>query len=709
MPLFVTTHLHDDVLVVNVDNPPVNALSPGVPEAIAAALDAAAHNPAVSAIVIKGAGRMFIAGADITTLEQAAWGHAPAIDLHDFLASLEDSPKPIVMAIHGAALGGGLEVAMAGHYRVASPDAQIGQPEVTLGIIPGAEGTQRLPRLVGVAKALDMCVSGRPIAAAEAVAAGLVDELVELVDGDPAAGAVAFAKRVIVRGAHAKTRDRNDRLGTPGDNAPLYENARQLARKIRRHQTAPLKAVDAIEAAATLPFQDGCRRERELFFECIESEQAKALIHLFFSERAASKVSDGGWTPKPLPIASVGIIGAGTMGRGIAIACANAGLYVRLTDSTYEALEAALASITEQFASSVARGRLTREAADERLLRIQMSTSLEGFQSVDLIVEAAFEDMVLKQKIFREIDLIARPGCILATNTSTLNIRSIASATSRPESVVGLHFFSPAHVMRLVEIVRGHLTSREVLVSAIAFAKQLKKLPAVVGNGPGFVGNRLMFPYMYEAQFIVEEGATPEQVDRALTGFGMAMGIFAVDDMAGLDVGWRARQAMGHFREPGPRKPLVHDRLVDMGRLGQKSGKGWYRYDDPRTPTPDPEVIELIRRLAKNAMIPQRQFTDQEIVERCLYALINEGAHALDAGVAARASDIDVIYASGYGFPAWRGGPMFHADRTGLSTVLERVRAFHKEHGERWRPASLLVELATTGRTFRNLDRARNV
>jgi 3-hydroxyacyl-CoA dehydrogenase len=708
MPTFARTTLHDDVLVIDVDNPPVNALSPGVPEAIAHALDAAEQNPATRAIVIKGAGRTFIAGADINTLEDAAWhDDAAAIDLHDFLARIEDCSKPVVMAIHGTALGGGLEVAMAGHYRVASRDAQLGQPEVNLGIIPGAEGTQRLPRLVGVAKALDMCVTGRPISSADALAAGLIDEVVELGEGNLTTSAIAFARRAIAQGSRVRTRDRNDRLGTADANAPLYENARQLARKIKRHQTAPLKAVDAIEAAATLPFPDGCRRERELFFECVRSDQAKALIHLFFAERAASKIPNGGLNPKAPPIASVGIVGAGTMGRGIAMACANAGIAVHLTDSTPEALEAGLAGIREQYGTSVSRGRLTADAAEERLARIHVSPSLDGFGSVDLIVEAVFEDMVLKQRVFREIDAVARPGCILATNTSTLNIRSIASATSRPESVIGLHFFSPAHVMRLVEVVRGSATSREVLAGATAFAKQLKKLPVIVGNGPGFVGNRLMFPYMYETQFMVEEGATPEQVDRALTGFGMAMGIFAVDDMAGLDVGWRARQALGHFQQPGVRKPLVHDRLVDMGRLGQKRGKGWYRYNDARTPTPDPEVVALIRMLARTAGIQQRDIPDQEIVERSVYALVNEGAVALEAGVAARASDIDVIYANGYGFPAWRGGPMLYADLVGLPTVLERISAFHKAHGERWRPAPLLVQLARSGETFRELDRTR--
>ena len=699
-PFTKSTH-HGDVLVVEIDNPPVNALSPGVPEALAAALDAAEADPGVTAIVIKGSGRMFVAGADITTLERAAWGEESAApDFHDFLQRIEDCGKPVVMAIHGAALGGGLELAMAGHYRIASAETQIGQPEVNLGIIPGGEGTQRLPRLAGLAKALDMCVTGRPISAAEAVASGIVDELA---DKDLTASAVAFARRVAARDRHVKTRDRQDRLGP--DDASLFASARQLAGKVRRHQTAPLRAVDAIEAAARLPFDEGCRREREIFFDCVRSEQAKALIHVFFAERAVAKHPDLR-DIAVLPVRHVAIAGAGTMGTGIAMACANAGIDVRLSDTAADALDRGLSVIRSHYESSVARGRMTAETVGERIARIQAVHTFEGFDAADIVIEAVFEDLGLKQRVFRDLDAVAKPGCVLATNTSTLDIDAIASATSRPASVVGLHFFSPAHVMRLVEVVRGGATGHAVLAGAIAFAKQLRKLPVVVGNGPGFVGNRIMFPYMYEAQFLVEDGATPDQVDRALTDFGMAMGIFAVDDMAGLDVGWRARQALGHFREPGVRKPLVHDRLVEMGRLGQKRGKGWYRYDDKRTPAPDPEVNELIRTLAAEAGIRQREIADQEIVERCVYALVNEGARVLEAGVAARASDIDVIYVNGYGFPSWRGGPMFYADRVGLPVVLERVSAFHREHGERWRPAPLLESLARSGRTFRDFDRS---
>ena len=507
-----------------------------------------------------------------------------------------------------------------------------------------------------------------------------------------------------------RTSDRRDRLGDEHTNAPLFADARTLAAKVRKHQTAPLKAVEAIEAATRLPYEDGCRRERDLFLECVRSEQAKALVHIFFAERAATKPPADASRAAALPVNTVAIVGAGTMGGGIAMACANAGVDVVLTDSGDQALDAGIATIRKNYDVSVSRGRLTADDVGQRMARIHPVSTPEFASragSADLIVEAVFEDLALKQQVFRELDRIAKPGCILATNTSTLDIDAIASATSRPASVVGLHFFSPAAVMRLLEVVRGSRTGVDVLATALAFAKRLKKLGVTVGNGPGFVGNRLLFPYMYEAQFLVEEGATPEQVDKALTDFGMAMGIFAVDDMAGLDVGWRASRALGHFSDKSERRPLVHDLLVEMDRLGQKRGRGWYRYDDPRTPTPDPEVHELIRSAAAAAGLQPREITDAEIVQRTVLALVNEGARALSAGVAARASDIDVIYVNGYGFPSWRGGPMFYADRLGLANVLEQVTRLHQQHGERWRPAPLLAQLAAEGRTFRELDRSR--
>jgi 3-hydroxyacyl-CoA dehydrogenase len=578
----------------------------------------------------------------------------------------------------------------------------MGQPEVNLGIIPGAEGTQRLPRLVGVEKAIEMCVTGKPIKAPEAHQLGLVDRIV---DGDLAAGAVAFAREMAARQSrHPRTRERADKLPSREAAQPLLAAGRELARKTRRHMEAPLAVVDAIEAAVTLPFDEGCVRERGIFFDCVRSEQARALIHVFFAERGVAKVPGVTKDTPAATITSVGIIGAGTMGGGIAMACANAGIRVLLTDTTQAALDAGLAKVKHNYDTSVKRGRFTREMVQERMALIHTQLGQAGFGGVDLVIEAAFENLALKKEIFVALDSATRSDCILATNTSTLDIDAIASVTRRPGQVVGLHFFSPANVMRLVEIVRGSATSLETLATAMALAKRLGKVGVVVGNCAGFVGNRMMFPYMYEAQFMLEEGATPEQVDQALTGFGMAMGIFAVDDMAGLDVAWRVRQELRQFSEPGARKPRVADMLCELGRFGQKTGAGWYRYGDDRKPVPDPDVLALIQRSAAEAGITRRTFTDQDIIERTIYALVNEGARVLEEGYALRAADIDVVYVNGYGFPAWRGGPMFYADRVGLKTIYEKVSAFHRQLGERWKPAPLLERLAGEGSTFTELD-----
>ena len=702
----VTLSVDQGVALIRIDNPPVNALSPDVIDGLEATLDQASRDASVRAIVIIGAGRTFIAGADIKGLEQLAWGSdSGAPEIHMLLQKLEDSPKPVVMAMHGTALGGGLEVAMAGHYRVAVPDAQMGQPEVNLGIIPGAEGTQRLPRLVGLEKAIEMCVSGKPVKAADALSAGLIDGIIE---GDLAGGASAFAREMAARdGSHPKTRERQDKLPPANALPGMLAAGRELARKTRRHLEAPVAVVDALEAAATLPFAQGCAREREIFFNLAKSEQAKALIHAFFAERGVSKVPGISKDTAATPVNRVGIVGAGTMGGGIAMACANAGIAVRLTDATAAGLDAGMATIRKNYDVSVKRGRFTPAMVEERMSRIVPQVGYDGFDQVDLVVEAVFENLALKKEIAAALDKVVKHGGIIATNTSTLDIDDISGATGRPAQVLGLHFFSPANVMRLVEIVRGAATSPETLATALAVAKRLGKVGVVVGNCRGFVGNRMMFPYMYEAQFLVEEGATPQQVDDALTGFGMAMGIFAVDDMAGLDVAWRVRQELNQFSEPGARKPLVADRLCEMGRFGQKTGKGWYVYGDDRKPQPDPEVLSLIEQLAVANGIRRRSFTKEEIIERTIYALINEGARVLDEGFALRAADIDVIYTNGYGFPAWRGGPMFYADRVGLKKIYDRVSAFHQELGSRWAPATLLAQLAKEGTTFKELDRRR--
>jgi len=702
----VTLSVDQGVALIRIDNPPVNALSPEVIDGLGASLDRASRDDSVQAIVIIGAGRTFIAGADIKGLEQLAWGSdSGAPEMHDLLQKMEDTPKPVVMAMHGTALGGGLEVAMAGHYRVAVPDAQMGQPEVNLGIIPGAEGTQRLPRLVGLEKAIEMCVSGKPIKAADALSAGLIDRIIE---GDLATGASAFAREMATRkGALPKTRERQDKLPPASAIPGLLAAGRDLARKTRRNLEAPVAAVDALEAAATLPFAEGCARERDIFFQLAKSEQAKALIHAFFAERGVSKVPGVSKDTVAAPVNHVGIIGAGTMGGGIAMACVNAGISVRLTDTSQEALDRGIATIRRNYDVSVKRGRFTPAMVEERMKRISPQVGYDAFGDLDLIVEAVFENMALKTQIAGSVASLGKPEQVFATNTSTLDIDEIAAATGRAPSVLGLHFFSPANVMRLVEIVRGKATSPETLATAMAVAKKLGKVGVVVGNGPGFVGNRMMFPYMYEAQFLVEDGATPQQVDDALTGFGMAMGMFAVDDMAGLDVAWRVRQELNQFSEPGARKPLVADRLCEMGRFGQKTGRGWYLYGDDRKPQSDPEVLALIEQLAVANGIHRRSFTNEEIIERTIYALINEGARVLDEGYALRAADIDVIYTNGYGFPAWRGGPMFYADRVGLKKIYDRVSAFHQELGQRWAPAPLLAKLAKEGTTFKELDKRR--
>jgi 3-hydroxyacyl-CoA dehydrogenase len=701
----VTTTLVDAVLVVTIDRPPVNALDAELVGALAGAFDQASRTDQARAIVLLAAGRTFVAGADIAALEEMAWGTGRgAPDMHGLLARIEDSPAPVVVAIHGTALGGGLELAMAGHYRVATPDAQLGQPEVNLGIIPGAEGTQRLPRLVGVEQALAMCVSGKPVKAPDALKLGLVDRIAA---ADLRAEAIAFAQDVARRaGPHPKTRDRTDRLPDAAALPAMLAAGRDLALKTRKRMEAPVAVVEAIEAAATRPFDEGCRREREIFMQCVQSEQCKALIHGFFAERASARVPGVAGTAPP-PIRRVAIVGAGTMGGGIAMACANAGLDVRLTDVTAAAIDRGLATVRRNYQSSVQRGRVSEADAAARLERIDARIGYEGFETADLVIEAVFENLALKQEVFAAVAAAARPECVLASNTSTLDIDAIASATGRAGKVVGLHFFSPANVMRLVEIVRGAATSPETMAAALAFTRKLGKVGVVVGNCRGFVGNRMMFPYMYEAQFLVEDGATPVEVDRALVDFGMAMGIFAVDDMAGLDVAWRIRQELGQFSELGGRKPLVADRLCEAGRIGQKAGRGWYRYGEDRRPEPDADVIALIERVSAEAGIVRRSFSPAEIVERTIYALVNEGARVLEEGFALRASDIDVIYVNGYGFPAWRGGPMFHADRVGLAAVHERVAALHRELGERWQPAPLLARLARDGSTFRAFDRSR--
>jgi 3-hydroxyacyl-CoA dehydrogenase len=672
METLVSYSVRDGVGIIVINNPPVNALSSGVLEGLKSALDALEKNLDARAVVVVGGGRTFVAGADINQFVEIISGQGTIPAFHPVLDAIENCAKPVVMAIHGTALGGGLELAMAGHYRVATPDAQVGQPEVKIGLIPGAGGTQRLPRLAGIAKAAEMCAFGEPISAKEALAVGIIDKIT---DGDLLEAAIAFAREA------QRPRRTRDLPVMPADIS-------EIRKKLRGKLTAPVAALDAVEASAALPFEEGIRLEAEIFERCLHSDQCKALIHAFFAERAVGKIPDLPKNTPVYPIRQAAVIGAGTMGGGIAMALSNAGIPVFLKDAEQAALDRGLATIRKNYERSVKSGRLTAAAAEERIARISPQLGWAGFEHADIIIEAVFESLAIKKQVFAEIDKVAKRDCILASNTSTLDIDAIAAVTSRPQMVIGTHFFSPANVMRLVEIVRGKATEKSAIATAMALAKTLKKVGVVVRNAFGFVGNRMMLPYMEQAQLLVEEGATPEQVDRALTDFGMAMGPLAVADLSGIDVFWRIEQ---EFPPPvGSKQPEAVDKLYAAGRYGQKTGAGFYKYDENRKPTADPEVLALLQKA-------HRAISDDEIVERCIYALINEGAKVLEEGIASRAVDIDVIYLTGYGFPAYRGGPMFYADTTGPKKIRERVREFG------WKPAPLLDRLAEEGKTFGSL------
>ncbi len=582
------------------------------------------------------------------------------------------------------------------------PKAQVGQPEVKLGIIPGAGGTQRLPRLAGVAKALEMCSDGNPIKAQEAISLGIADKIIE---GDLLAGAVAFAREVAGKPA-PKTRERNEKLrGVAPD---VFQKARELSRQKSRGLRAPLAAIDAIEACTKYDFTDGCAEETRLFEGCLFSTEAQALIHAFFGERAAAKIPGLPKDIKLIEIKRAAVVGAGTMGGGIAMNYANAGIPVLVKETKQEALDRGLDIIRNNYAKTVAKGKLTQEAMDQRMALINGQLNYDGFEQADIITEAAFENMALKKQIFAELDKIAKPGAILATNTSTLDIDEIAGATSRPGMVLGTHFFSPANVMKLLEVVRGKASSPEVIATAMALGKKLGKVAVLAGNCHGFIGNRMLEPYFREAQFLVEEGASVEQVNQAMYDFGMAMGPLAVDDLAGLDIGWLIRKARAPHVKQGLRVPLVADKLCELGRFGQKAGRGWSLYDANRKQSPDPETAAFIESTARAAGIERRQISNEEIVERCVYGLINEGARILEDGIAQRAVDIDITYIYGYGFPAWRGGPMFYADTVGLPKIVERIEELEKKHGaDLWSPAPLLKQLASAGKKFKDFDKQK--
>ncbi|AJE13654.1 3-hydroxyacyl-CoA dehydrogenase NAD-binding domain-containing protein [Stutzerimonas balearica] len=694
MAEFVRLQRHGAIALIIVDNPPVNALSQPVRQGLQQAFQAADADPEVLAVALVCEGNTFIAGADIKE-----FGKPPqAPSLPDVIDSIENSRKPSVAVIHGTALGGGLEVALGCHYRVARKDAKVGLPEVKLGLLPGAGGTQRLPRLAGVAKALDMIVSGQPIGAAEALEHHIVDELFE---GDLVEAGLAYAQRLIDEGRGPR-RTGEQSAGLEGaDNAELIAAKHAEVAKRMRGLFSPLRCVAAVEAATKLPLAEGLKRERELFAECLQSPQRAALVHSFFAERQAGKIADLPADVKPRAVKSAAVIGGGTMGVGIALCFANAGIPVKLLEINEEALGRALQRARDTYGASVKRGSLTEEAMEQRLKRVEGVTDYAALADVDLVIEAVFEEMDVKRQVFERLDAVCKPGAILASNTSSLDLNQIAAFTQRPEDVVGLHFFSPANVMRLLEVVRGAKTSDEVLATAMAVGKQLKKVSVVVGVCDGFVGNRMVFQYGREAEFLLEEGATPQQVDGALRNFGMAMGPFAMRDLSGLDIGQAIRKRQ-RAELPADRDfPTVSDKLCEAGMLGQKTGAGYYRYEPGnRTPLENPDLAPMLDAASREKGLERRELDEQYIIERTIYALVNEGAKILEEGIAQRASDIDVIYLNGYGFPAFRGGPMFYADSVGLDQVLARVKALHARCGDWWKPAPLLEKLAAEGRTF---------
>jgi len=688
---FVRYEAHGTVGVVTVNNPPVNALSQGVREGIKGGIEAGMADDAVSSIVLACDGRTFIAGADITE-----FGKPPTEPgLHEVIGTIESSNKPVVAAIHGTALGGGLETALGCHYRVAVASAKVGLPEVKLGLLPGAGGTQRLPRVVGVPMALTMIAGGAPIGAKKALEAGLVDEII---DGDLTDGAIEFAKKVVAEGRPlVKISDQNSKLEEARKNPALFDDFRKsIARKARNFE-APENCIKAVEGAVNLPFNEGLKRERELFMELMQGEQSGAQQYFFFAERLANKIPD---VPKDTPLIDIntaGIIGAGTMGGGIAMNFLQAGIPVTIVETKQEFLDKGMDIIKANYAATVSKGRMSQEAMDKCMSLLTGSINLEDLGDVDIVIEAIFENMDVKKDIFGKLDNICKQGAILATNTSTLDIDEIGEATTRPDYVIGLHFFSPANVMKLLEEVRTKKTNATVMATCMALAKRIGKIPAMVGVCDGFVGNRILAQRGEQATKLILEGAKLEDVDRVLFDFGLPMGPFAMSDLAGNDVGWRIRQGKG-VTSP------VADAICELGRFGQKTGNGYYHYEKGnRTPQPDPIVEDIIINAARDAGINRRQVSDEEILKRCVYPMINEAAKILEEGIAMRASDIDVIWVYGYGWPVYRGGPMRYADHIGLENIYNDMLKFKEEFGDEWTPAPLLEKLAKEGKGFKDL------
>ena len=684
-----------NVGVITTNNPPVNALGHAVRAGILAALDDAEADGAAEAIVIACEGRTFHAGADISE-----FGKPPQ---HPFLGEvidrLEKCPKPVVAALHGTALGGGLEIALGCHYRVAVPSAQVGLPEVSLGIIPGAGGTQRLPRLIGVAAALDVIIGGKRLTAVAACDLGVIDAVV---DAPPTDAAIAYAANLVAAGKGPRPIGAQTVSGSEAD----IEEARKRHARRYRGFNAPFRAIDAVEASQRTPLDKGLVLERELFEACNATVEARALQYAFFAQRQAAKIKDLPKETEPRAVDHAGVIGGGTMGRGIAMVFADAGLPVTLLEISAKARDATLDAIAKSYDGMVSRGRLSRDVADERLSRISGATDYADLANADLVVEAVFEEMDIKKDVIAKLDATLGTDALIATNTSYLDVNALASASTHPERVLGMHFFSPANVMKLLEVVRADATSNTALATVMPLAKKLGKIPVVSGVCHGFIGNRMLQVYQREANRLLQEGATITQIDKAIYDFGLPMGPFAVRDLAGIDVGWRMRKAFGIGRAQDARYSAVPDLLCERDQFGQKTGIGFYVYEDGRKATGEnPLVAELAAAEAKELGIAQRNIDDGEVVERCIYAMINEGANLLDEGIAQRPSDIDIVWLNGYGFPAYRGGPMFYADTIGLDPLVKHLHGLAEVHGPEWSPAPLLTRLASDDQPLTSLNR----
>ena len=686
----VTKLERGEIAVLTLNSPPVNALSATVRNGLAAGFKAAAEDPQTKAIVLICEGRTFIAGADITEFGKPAKESA---SLFDVQSAMEDSPKPVIAAIHGTALGGGLEVALCAHYRVAVPSAKVGLPEVNLGLLPGAGGTQRLPRIVGPEKALEMVTSGQHVPAKAALAMGLVDELAP--EGDLRNAAIAFAAKVLAeKRPLRKVRDQNEKVEAARGKPEIFADFRKANGRKFRGFLAPEYNIQCIEAAVNLSFDEGIKVERKLFLELVTGVQSAAQRYVFFAERQVWKLPDVPEDTPVLPVAKVGVIGAGTMGGGISMNFLNAGLPVTIVETTQAALDRGLGVIRKNYETTAKRGRLTMDEVEARMGRLTGALDLSALSDSDLIIEAVFENMDVKKEVFGKLDAIAKPGAILATNTSYLNVDEIASATKRPESVIGLHFFSPANVMRLLEVVRGDKSSKSVIATSMQTAKKIGKIAALVGVCHGFVGNRMLSMRQRQAQAILLEGAMPWEIDKVLYDFGFPMGPFAMSDLAGLDIGWNRETSKGE---------TLRDRLCELDRRGQKTGAGFYDYDEARNATPSPITAELIEKFRAEKGVNGRSFTEEEILERCIFPMINEGAKILQEGKASRASDIDIVWINGYGWPVYRGGPMFYGDTVGLKRVVESLTKLAAEMGDEWAPCDLLVKTAAEGKRLQDL------